>query len=277
MFLIKFFFALFIGGLFELRKTAIAFLILARRSGVPKSSVHFNFLHRKLSQADENLYTAREISDDELIQRLDLMKPLSPAKKISQQVGCLLLSDDSILISTTNDFKRNVGVHAEMNAISQFLNIIPAHIGPLNMAITYSPCLQCAELILLISQIKSVSYELKYDDDGMKLLEEGGVMVRKLAPRSFDEKIGSIRKLHSYSKLSWAPNVTSILIIRVHDDVILLSHEATDPFDVRPYLIQALGNRTQSSESLQLSYSGNLNHRESLFLEILGINSTRHS
>ena len=161
MFLSKIFFAVFLGALFERRKTAIAFFILARRSGEPNSSAHFKILHRKLSQADEDLRVGTEISDDELIQRLDLMKSLSPAKKITQQVGCLLHSNDSILISTTNVFKQHVGVHAEMNAISQFLNIIPAHVGPLNMAITYSPCLQCAQLILLIAQIKSVSYELK--------------------------------------------------------------------------------------------------------------------
>ena len=225
--------------------------------------------------AEDNSLNDPESKDDKLIENLDLVKSFSPANKIAQQVGCLILGDDLVLIKTTNDFRRNVGVHAEMNAISQYLNIIPAPTCSLTMAITYSPCLQCAQLILLIPQIKYVFYELKYGCDGIKLLEEGGVVVRKLVPRSTQQRVGLIQKLHSYSKLSWAPNVTDIMIIRVHDNETILSHTPSLPFDVRPFLIQALRNRTQSSELLRLSYSGNLNHRESLFLEVMNMDSMR--
>ena len=271
MFLNVIFFAVVLVGLCTQQKNVRAFFIIAGRNGVK-----VNIMPNRSSRASHDLFPELEVDDDKMIEKLDSTKALSPAKKIAQRVGCLLLSEDVVLIGTTNTFKRNVGVHAEMNAVSQYLNIIPAPTGPLEMAITYSPCLECARLILLIPQIRCVTYELKYDCDGIKLLEEGGVAVRRLVPTSTQGKVGFIQKQHSYSKLSWAPNVTDILIIRASDDQIVLSHTATLPFDVRPFLIRALRNRSRSSESLRLSYSGNLNHRETLFLEVMGMNSTRY-
>ena len=269
MFLIILSLAVVLVGLCTQQRNVRAFFILAGRNGVK-----VNIMPNRPSRASDDLFLELKVDDDKMIERLDSMKALSPAKKNAQRVGCVLLSDDVVIIGTTNTFKRNVGVHAEMNAVSQYLNIIPAPTGPLEMAITYSPCLECARLILLIPQIRCVTYELKYDCSGIKLLEQEGVEVRRLAPTSTQEKVGLIQKQHSYSKLSWAPNVTDILIIRASDDQVVLSHTATLPFDVRPFLIQALRNRSQSSESLRLSYSGNLNHRETLFLEVMDMNST---
>jgi tRNA(Arg) A34 adenosine deaminase TadA len=215
-----------------------------------------------------------EYEDYSLSDRLSLVEALSPSTKVSQKVGCLLLSDNVVLVSASNSFLRNVGVHAEMGAISQYLNIFPAPIDPLIMAVTYSPCAECAQLIRFVATIRNVSYSFKYNDDGIRILMEGGVGVNELRRRSDAKNRSSSQKLHSYSKIPWTPNVTSIRLTRKLGGAILLSHSGSLSFDIRPFVIKALRNRSSASESLLMSYSGILNHRESLFLEVMGIRAT---
>jgi tRNA(Arg) A34 adenosine deaminase TadA len=216
-----------------------------------------------------------ESEDYSLSDRLSLVEVLSPSAKVSQKVGCMLLRGDVVLVNASNSFLRNVGVHAEMGAISQYLNIIPAPLDPLIMAVTYSPCAECAQLITFVATIRDVSYSFKYNDDGIRILMEGGVGVNELRRRSDAKNRSSSQKLHSYSKIPWTPNVTSIRLTRKLDGAIVLSHTGNLSFDVRPFVIKALRNRSSASEALLLSYSGILNHRENLFLEVVGISATK--
>lgn len=216
-----------------------------------------------------------EPADYRLSDYLSLVEVLSPSYKNSQKVGCILLSGHVLLVNASNSFLRNVGVHAEMGAISQYLNIIPVPLGPLTMVVTYSPCAECAQLINFVATIRNVSYTFKYNDDGIKILMEGGVGVKELRRRSDAKNRSSSQKLHSYSKIPWTPNVTNIRLSRKLDGAILLSHSGSLSFDVRPFVIEALRNRSSASETLLLSYSGILNHRESLFLEVMGICATK--
>jgi len=70
-------------------------------------------------------------------------------------------------------------LHAETNAISKLAKSNESGNGAA-MFITHSPCLDCAKLIYQ-SGINSVFYRNSYrSDDGIKFLEQSGVIVEKL-------------------------------------------------------------------------------------------------
>lgn len=250
------------------------FLAFAMMYNAFSESFLASFLKTEFRKSCIQIAGIAESEDYCLSDKLSLIEVLSPSINVNQKVGCILLSGDVALVNASNSFLRNVGVHAEMGAISQYLNIIPAPVGPLTMAITFSPCADCAQLIRFVAAIRNVSYSYKYNDDGIRILTEGGVGVNELRRRSDAKNRSSSQKLHSYSKIPWTPNVTSIRLSRKLDGTILLSHSGSFSFDVRPFVIEALRNRASASETLLLSYSGILNHRESLFLEVMGISAT---
>lgn len=223
-------------------------------------------------------------ADDEVFGALKNLESLSPSKKASQRVGCILQSDDSLLVTASNTFLNNVGVHAEMNAISQYLKGFSKSEVPLVMTVSFSPCAECASLILLLPEVRMIRYIHEYGDDGIEILEKAGVIVSKLNVTGGLNNRGKSLKLHSYSKIPWVPDVTEVIITHkttsketaeeaVEKDVeeLLISHSASVPFDIRPYIIRALKIRNQGSGFLCLSYWGVLNHREKLFLLVAGI------
>jgi tRNA(Arg) A34 adenosine deaminase TadA len=93
----------------------------------------------------------------------------SPSRFENQRVGCILIRnrDGFRVMNATNTFNNNVGVHAELNAISQFLKILPLSSDPLQMVVTFSPCIDCAQLIRFLGDITNVSYCFKYDEGGI--------------------------------------------------------------------------------------------------------------
>lgn len=211
--------------------------------------------------------------DDTMVDELQRIEYLSPSRKTNQKVACLISSGNVVLIRATNSFLRHVGVHAEMNAISQYLNIFPAPSGPFNIAVTYSPCVECAQLICMIKEIREVYFRFEYYDGGLQLLKESGVIYNELEMTEKERRPKNV-KLHSYNKLAWDSNVTSIMLTRNLDGIVVLSHNASCAFDIRPFVIFALRSRNSDRELLHLSYCGNLNHRESLFLEVTGVQSS---
>jgi tRNA(Arg) A34 adenosine deaminase TadA len=193
-------------------------------------------------------------------------------------------------VTTTNTFLKNVGVHAELNAISQYLNTHPISNETLEMFVTYSPCVECALLILNLPGIRNVSYSLKYDDAGVDMLEKAGVNIGKLDPRLTQQTRPRSFKMHSYSQLAWAPNVTSVVLTQSRSSEVILSRCSANAFDVRPFITLALMNRNTAlfrsrdtilrgseeitSHYFHLTYKGTLNHREKLFLDVIGVNFT---
>ena len=79
-------------------------------------------------------------------------------------------------------------LHAETNAISKLAKSTESGDGA-SMFITHSPCLDCAKLIYQ-SGIKSVYYRDSYrSDDGIKFLQQSGVIVEQIIDNSTDESV----------------------------------------------------------------------------------------
>lgn len=245
---------------------SVAFLPKQRFANVCRAN---HFQQTKFCTAEDCL---TNLGDDFLTNELKNIELLSPSKKTNQKVGCLILSGNVVLIRATNSFLRHVGVHAEMNALAQYLSTFPPPLGSLHVAVTYSPCVECAQLICMINEIRHVCYRFEYNDGGLPHLNESGIDTKELRVDETELRPKSL-KLHSYNKLVWEPNVTGILLTRNLDGISVLSHTGICAFDIRPFVISALRNRNSNKELLHLDYSGNLNHRESLFLEVMGVSS----
>jgi len=69
-------------------------------------------------------------------------------------------------------------IHAECNAITKLARGTQSSVGS-TLYVTLSPCIECAKMIIQ-SGIKRVVYGEKYRiDDGIKLLEDAGIIVEQ--------------------------------------------------------------------------------------------------
>lgn len=204
--------------------------------------------------------------DDIMFNWLRDLESLSPHKKILQKVGCILMCNNTAVITATNSFRQHSGVHAELNAISQYLKIHPVPYLPLKLYVTYSPCSACAQLIQFIQEIKEVYYTFKYDELGIDILEKtDGIVVTKLKIKP-DCELNLIKlKLRSYSKLHL--EVFHVKITGM-DGRVVLNHSSFEAFDVRPWAITAMRKRRDALEIFSIFHVGNLNHREKIFLDL---------
>ena len=228
--------------------------------------------------------------DCDVLDALSYIESLSPSKKASQRVGCILQSkcdsSSSIVTAASNTFLNNVGVHAEMNAISQYINLVPIPVANITMTVTFSPCVECAILISFLTEIKEVRYVRNYGDGGIDILQKADIAVEEVQVRNGSKNNEKSLKLHSYSKVGWTPQATfialSLSVSRPREDpsssspsgskeYTVITHTALIPFDIRPYIIRGLRERVDSTDTFNLSYTGLLNHREKLFLDVLAI------
>ena len=213
---------------------------------------------------------------DNILNVLSYIESLSPSKRIGQRVGCILQINNSALVIASNTFVNNVGVHAEMSAISKYLNIFPIPESPVVMTVSLSPCVECATLIQFIPEIKVIQYVHEFEDDGIDILKRAFLTVREIGTKNTQTVRKKGLKLHSYSRTGWDPKVTQIILSqeKIPDDLergIIITHSASVAFDIRPFIVLAFRRRDNGSSILHLSYTGILNHREKLFANILGV------
>ena len=256
----------------------------------PDSWIAHNHGRSHFLKLDSDSYDGDK--DFDALDALSYIESLSPSKKASQRVGCILQSkcdsSSSIVIAASNTFLNNVGVHAEMNAISQYINLVPIPVANITMTVTFSPCVECAILISFLTEIKEVRYVSNYGDGGIDILHKADIAVGEVQRRNGSKSIEKNLKLHSYSKVGWTPQITfialSLCVSRSREDpsssssspsgpkeYTVITHTALTPFDIRPYIIRGLRERVDSSDTFSLSYVGLLNHREKLFLDVLAI------
>ena len=116
-------------------------------------------------------------------------RSLDPRRK----VGAVIISNDNTQVLALgyngdhrggpNEVESNIPgesgfIHAEINALIKLDFNNPKHKV---MYITTSPCTQCAKAIIN-AQIDEVVYDQEYRDlTGVKLLQESGIQVRKIA------------------------------------------------------------------------------------------------
>ena len=118
---------------------------------------------------------------------------LSKAKR--RKVGCIIVKDGAIISDgyngTPKGFDNNCEIlyngklktkeevlHAESNAITKLAKSTQSSLGA-TMYITISPCVGCAKLIIQ-SGIERVIYKDLYrDDEGIKLLKQANIEVKK--------------------------------------------------------------------------------------------------
>jgi tRNA(Arg) A34 adenosine deaminase TadA len=190
-----------------------------------------------------------EITDIEAFNLLHNIESKSQAKNPNQRVGCILFGgkDSQVkTVVTTNTYPNNTGVHAEINAISMYLKSLPDYSSTnpfLNMLVTYSPCLECAKVIEYIPEIKHIKYSFSHDENAIKMLEQGSILIRKLDTPYEKKNL----KLHTYSS-EWIPEVKNIIITREVDGHIILQYTDDMAFDIRPQAILAMRKRNSVSE-----------------------------
>lgn len=193
-----------------------------------------------------NIYR-EDINDIVAFNLLQCIESNSPAKVVNQKVGCILFgrkNSQIVPIVTTNTYLENTGVHAELNAISVYLNLLPEYssinypISFLNMLVTYSPCLECTKLIEYIPEIKNIKYSFKHDDNAITILEKN-IDIRKLDIPYEKKNL----KLHSYSRIHWVPEVKNAIVRREFDGHFILQCFEKDAFDIRPFAILAMRKR----------------------------------
>ena len=236
------------------------------------------------------------IGDCDALDLLRKAESLSTSKKGSQRVGCLLIGTTFPLIQSSNSFFGHSGVHAEVNAISKYLQAQSYRSSELSLITTFSPCLECTEIIKMLPEIRDVRYEFDYGAETLSALTAAGIRHRKLiTARSMPRQ----SKTHSYARKAWQKD---IVYIRLHglDDTTnettlpLLEVSQESPFDCRKSIIDFFRNRKRATETYGTGYSGsfqtststvlnttattfrmyhrgNLNHREQLFCNVLGI------
>ena len=230
-----------------------------------------------------------ENNDDKTIRRLRLVESTSPSNKPSQRVACLIASDTGQeLIATTNTFWAHSGVHAELNAIAQLIDYLCDHDKDamlmnkqLYMVVTFSPCMDCVELLGMFQQVTNIDfrvfYEFIFDPLALHQLVNGlGIEATKLSTSSSSDCVErqESKKLHSYSiQPSWEKKVTGIRIMLQSDRSIVMELGMNDnnqlqPFDIRPYVMNAM---LLHRRNISLYFYGQLNHREKMFLNICGI------
>ena len=217
--------------------------------------------------------------DSEFWLALSNLEVTSPSKKCSQRVGCILLTVDNheIVSFGTNTFLRHCGVHAELNTIVKHLKFPTTDVNTnMMMLVTFSPCIDCAQLIVMASFIRCVYYKFEYDEIGIDYLRQNGIETVKL--NNSDMEIMQVRKKkHSYSLKSWTPNVTYASITSNdgsinENDQLYLELKKITPFDIRPFIMDALRLKSQRltnvSSCLVLKFNGSLDHREKIFLDV---------
>ena len=230
------------------------------------------------------------------------MESTSPSNKPSQRVACLITScTGQELVATTNTFWEHSGIHAELNAIAQLVDYLcdndgdndammnPINCKQLHLVVTFSPCIDCVELLGMFQQVTNIDFRVFYnvifDPRALDQLVKGlGIEATKLittaAATTTNEcaKRQESKKLHSYSiQQSWEKKVTGIRLILQTDRSIVMELGMNDdnqlqPFDIRPYVMNVmLFHRRNSREKISLHFYGQLNHREKMLLNIFGV------
>jgi dCMP deaminase len=107
------------------------------------------------------------------------------------QVGCVIVSEDNqrvLAIGYNGDHKggsnerlsmehgKSGFIHAENNAL---IKLNPYENCKKIMYLTHSPCYACAQLIINAG-IDNIIYKKEYSPDGIKLLIDSGVYIRKV-------------------------------------------------------------------------------------------------
>ena len=228
-----------------------------------------------------HLSTSEVNCPNDILGLLSYIESLSPAKRPSQRVGCILQSNNSILATASNTFVNNVGVHAEMIAISKYLKNIPFSGSPVMMTVTFSPCVECAALIKFLPEIKEIQYIHEFEDNGIDMLGKANITLRQIAIEGKQSSRKKGLKMHSYSQFDWNPEVTHIVLSLENlpgesERKVVLAHSANVAFDVRPFIILAHRRMGNASAALFLSFKGSLNHREKLFIDVMGILAVKH-
>ena len=259
----------------------LSFMVSILLNGRVASFLRKNSFSCKDGRHDQNILRLHQSTTEvncpnDILGVLSYIESLSPAKRPGQRVGCILQSNNSILATASNTFVNNVGVHAEMIAISKYLRNIPIPDSPVMMTVSFSPCVECAAIIKFIPEIKEIQYIYEFEDNGSEILRKADIIVRQIAIQGKQSVREKGLKLHSYSKFDWNPEVTHIVISLENlpgesERKVVLAHSANVAFDIRPFIILALRRRENASSVLCLSYTGRLNHREKLFVSVMGI------
>lgn len=214
------------------------------------------------------------------LKRLRLAELSSPSNKPSQRVACLVVCDGEEVVKATNTFFHHQGVHAELTAISAFLDYVvdnqfnsTRHY--LKMILSFSPCVECAELIGMLVHAADVDceivYDAVYDADGLRRLRELGIRTVVMEATSDSLQLPVSKKYHSYSKQLWDKKILECSVIRAIDGSVVLTKDESTQLDIRPFAMRSLLLRRSSLDRLTLNFKGELNHREKMFLNICGM------
>ena len=113
------------------------------------------------------------------------------------------------------------------------------------------------------------------------MLGKANITLRQIAIEGKQSSRKKGLKMHSYSQFDWNPEVTHIVLSLENlpgesERKVVLAHSANVAFDVRPFIILAYRRMGNASAALFLSFKGSLNHREKLFIDVMGILAVKH-
>ena len=155
----------------------------------------------------------------------------------------------------------------------------------LHLVVTFSPCIECVELLGMFQQVSKINfrvyYEIIFDLLALQQLVTGlGIEAIPLTTPTTENDVQrqESKKRHTYSiQPAWEKKVTGIRIILQSNRSIVMERGMNDdnqlePFDIRPYVMNAmLFHRQNSQEKILLYFNGQLNHREKLFINVLKV------